>query len=142
MSLHQILLFVHLLSVAVVLGMGFTNIIGFRVARNVSAEMAQGIAKLREASIMYADIFVTLLVLAGLGLLWNRGGTDGLSFWFQIKMAAVVVWLGAFIFMRVTIARFLKSRDMSVLPRIRMLAHTAITGAVVALFCAVMTFAG
>ncbi len=142
MSLHQILLFVHLFSVAIVLGMGFTNIIGFRVAKGLAPEMAQGIAKLREATLRYADIFVTLLVLAGLSLLWNRGGTEGLSSWFHIKMAAVVVWLGGFIYMRISIARFLKTRDMTILPRIKTIAHVAITGAAVALFCAVMTFAG
>jgi hypothetical protein len=142
LSLHQIFLFLHFLSIAVVMGVGVANIVSFRVSRNSTGDVAKGVAKAREATLIYSDIFVTLLVLAGLGLLWDRGGMAGLSVWFHIKMAAVVIWLVSFITMRLIIARYLKSRDAALMPRIRMLAHVAITGAAVAMFCAVMAFAG
>lgn len=141
MSLHQILLFVHLFAVAVAMGIGVANIVSFRVSRNTTGEVAQGVAKAREATLVYSDIFVTLIVAAGLLLLWNRG-TEGLSFWFHIKMAAVALWLICFIVMRLTIRSFLKTRNAALMPRIRMLAHAAITGATLAMFCAVMAFAG
>lgn len=142
MSLHQALLILHLFSVAVVMGVGVANIVSFRVSRNSSGDVALGVAKAREATLIYSDIFVPLLVLAGLGLLWNRGGASDLSFWFHIKMAAVAVWLISFVVMRVIIRRYLKSRNGALVPRIRLLAHVAISGAMVALICAVMTFAG
>jgi uncharacterized membrane protein len=142
MSLHQALLILHLFSLAVVMGVGIANLISFRVQRKLAGDMAKGVAKAREATLVYSDIFVTLLVAAGLGLLWERGGMGGLSTWFHVKMLAVVIWLIAFVAMRVFIARFLRSGDSVLMPRIRLMAHLAITGAMVALICAVMAFAG
>ena len=142
MSLHQILLFLHLFSIAVVMGVGVANIVSFRVGRKLAGEAALGVAKSREATLIYSDIFTTLIVVAGLGLLWNRGGMADLGLWFHLKLGAILLWLASFIIMRVTIARYLRKRDAAALPRIRLLAHTAITGAALAMFCAVMAFAG
>jgi uncharacterized membrane protein len=142
MSLHQALLILHLFSVAVVMGVGIANLVSFRVGRNSTGEVAVGVAKVREATLIYSDIFVPMLVLAGLGLLWNRGGASDLGTWFHIKMAGVALWLLSFVVMRLAIRRYLKSRDPQLMPCIRLLAHVAITGAMVALISAVMTFAG
>ena len=48
MSLTQFLLIIHLLAVATGLGIGFSNIVGFRVAKNLGGDMAKGIAAHRE----------------------------------------------------------------------------------------------
>ncbi len=141
MSLTQFLLIIHLLAVATGLGIGFSNIVGFRVAKNLGGDMAKGIAAHRESLIPYGDIiFVTILITGGL-LLWSIGGSQGLSPWFQVKMAAVALWVIVYTLMRLRIRQFLASRDMSLVPRIRLLAHILITAVVVAIICAVLTFA-
>ncbi len=141
MSLTQFLLIIHLLAISIGLGIGFSNIVGFRVAKNLGGDMAKGIAAHRESLIPYGDIFfVTILVTGGL-LLWSIGGTQGLSPWFHVKMAAVAVWVVVFILMRLRIRQFLASRDMSLVPRIRLLSHILITAVVAAIICAVLTFA-
>lgn len=141
MSLLQIFLIIHLFCIAMVLGMGFSNIVGFRVARKLGGEKAMGIAAHREALLPYADIFVVLVPVSGLTMLWLIGGGQGLPIWFQIKMGAVAIWLLAYILMRLRIRKFLASRDMSLLGLIRTYAHIAVSGAALALIFAVLTFA-
>jgi hypothetical protein len=52
-----------------------------------------------------------------------------------------VIWVIVYILMRLRIRNFLASRDMALIPRIRMFAHIAITAATAALICAVLAFA-
>jgi hypothetical protein len=141
MDLLKVFLIVHLFSIAMVLGIGFSNIVGFRVARNLGGEKALGIAAQREALIPYADIFVVLILISGLTMLWAIGGGQGLPIWFHIKMGAVAIWILAYILMRLRIRKFLATRDMSLLALIRNYAHVAITAATLALVFAVLTFA-
>jgi uncharacterized membrane protein len=141
MSLTQLFLIIHLLSIAFMLGIGLSNIVGFRVAKGLGGDMAKGIASHREALIPYNDIFFVLIIASGLILLWGIGGTKGLSPWFHVKMAAVAIWVISYILMRLRVITFLKARDLSLIPRIRMFAHVGITAATFALICAVMAFA-
>ncbi len=141
MSLTQILLVIHLFCIACVLGIGFSNIVGFRVAKGLGGDKAAGIAAQREALIRYVDIFVVVILASGLGLLWAIGGGAGLPIWFHIKLAAVAVWLLAYILMRLRIRKFLASRDMSLVALIRTYSHVGIGAATLALIFAVMTFA-
>lgn len=141
MSLVQALLIIHLVCIAMVLGIGFSNIVGLRVARKLGGEKAMGIAAHREALIPYADVFVVLVLVSGLLMLWAIGGGQGLPVWFFIKMGAVAIWLLAYVLMRLRIRKFLASRDMSLLGLIRTYAHVGITAAVLALVFAVLTFA-
>ena len=123
-----------------VLGIGFSNIVGFRVAKNLGGEKAMGIAAHREALLPYADIFVGLVLVSGLTMLWSIGGGQGLPIWFHIKMGAVAIWLLAYILMRLRIRKFLATRDMSLLKLIRTYAHIIITAVVLAVIFAVLTF--
>jgi hypothetical protein len=140
MSLTQGYLIIHLFSIAMALGITFSNIVGFRVARKLGGDMAKGIASHREALIPYGDIFFALIIISGLVLLWSIGGGQGLSPWFHAKMAAVAIWVIVYILMRLRIHKFLASRDMALIPRIRMFVHIAITAATLALILAVMAF--
>jgi hypothetical protein len=140
-SLTQIFLIIHLFSIAMLLGIGFSNIVGFRVAKGLSGDMAKGIAAHRESLIPYGDVFVVTIIASGLVLLWGIGGSQGLSPWFHVKMAAVAIWVICYVLMRLRIRTLMKSRDLSLVARIRMYAHIAITAATIALICAVMTFA-
>lgn len=141
MSLLQFLLMIHLFCVAMGLGIGFSNIVGFRVAKGLGGDKALGIAAHREALIPYGDTFVAGIVVTGLLMLWAIGGDSGLSSWFHVKMAAVLVWLVCYVLMRLRIRKFLATRDMTLIARIRQFAHVVITAAVLALVFAVLTFA-
>jgi hypothetical protein len=123
------------------LGVGFSNIVGFRVARTLGGDKAAGIAALREALLPYVDVFFVLILASGLAMLGAIGGAKGLPVWFHIKMAAVAVWVLAYILMRLRIRKFLASRDMSLIGLVRTYAHVGIGAATLALVFAVMTFA-
>ena len=140
MSLLQFSLSVHLLCIGLGLGMGFSNIVGFRVAKGLGGDKAMGIAAHRESLIPYGDLFFTLIILSGVTNLWAIGGTSGLNFWFQVKMVAVVVWIVAYVLMRLRIRKFLATRDMSLVALIRTYAHVVITAVVLAVIFAVLTF--
>ena len=140
MSLLQFSLSVHLLSIAFALGIGFSNIVGFRVAKGLGGDKAMGIAAHRESLIIYGDIFFALIIISGATNLWAIGGANGLKFWFQFKMAAVLVWIVAYILMRLRIRKYLATRDMSLLKLIRTYAHIIITAVVLVVIFAVLTF--
>lgn len=141
MSLTQLLLIIHLLSIAFVLGIGLSNIVGFRVARGLGGEKAMGIAAHRETLIPYGDTFVVLIIVTGLSLFAVKYNMHAPSPWFHIKMVAVAVWVICYVLLRLRVMKFMRSRDMSLIPRIRMFAHIAITAAVAAVICAVLAFA-
>jgi uncharacterized membrane protein len=140
MTVSQLFLIIHILAVALGLGIGFSNLVGFRVAGQVGGDMAKGIAKHRETLIPYVDVFYVTIVGSGLVLLFNLGGAAGLGPWFHAKLAAVALWVAAYVVMRLRVRKFLASRDMALVPMIRILAQVAITAATLALIFAVMTF--
>ena len=141
MGLTQFLLIIHLLSIALMLGIGFSNIVGFRVAKGLGGDMAKGIASHREALIPYGDILFVTIIASGLLLLSVKYNMQVPSSWFHVKMAAVIIWVVAYVLMRLRVRKFLASGDMSLIARIRLFAHIAITAATAALICAVLTFA-
>ncbi len=141
MSLTQFLLIIHLLCIALGLGIGFSNLVGFRVAKNLGGDMAKGIAAHRESLIPYNDIVFVLIIATGLALLSIKYNMQVPSPWFHAKMAAVVVWIICYVLMRLRIRKFLAARDVSLVALIRTYAHVMIAAVVVALICAVMAFA-
>jgi hypothetical protein len=142
MSVAQLFLIIHLLAISLGIGIGFSNLVGFRVAKSLGGDMAKGIAGQREALIPYGDAVFVTIIGSGLVLLWNMGGGSGLGGWFQVKLAAVVIWAVGYILMRLRIRKFLASRDMGLVPLIRSMAHGVIAAACLSLIFAVMTFNG
>jgi hypothetical protein len=142
MTLTQIGLIIHLLAISLALGLVFSNIVGFRIAKGLGGDKALGIAAHRESLIPYSDIFFGTIVASGLFLLWAIGGSKGLPVWFHIKMAAVLVWAIGYIVMRLRIAKFLATREITLVPMIKSLMHAVLGAAVLALIFAVLTFAG
>lgn len=140
MSITQFFLIIHLLAIASAIGIGVSNLVGFRVAKSLGGDLAKGIAAHREALIPYGDTLVATIVVSGLILLWSIGGSQGLSSWFHIKMAAVLVWVVVYVLMRLRVRKFLASRDMTLVPLIRSFAHVLLAAAFAAVICAVMTF--
>lgn len=140
MSLTQVVLVIHLLAVAMAIGIGVSNIVGFRVAKALGGDMAKGIAAHREALIPYGDVLFACIIASGVVLFWAMGGWPGVGPWFHAKLAAVAVWACVYLLMRWRIRAFLASRDMSLVPMIRSLAHVLLTAAFAAVVCAVMAF--
>jgi hypothetical protein len=141
MSLTQILLILHLLAISLGLGIGFSNLVGFRIAKNLGGEKAMGIGAHRESLLPYGDVIFVTILASGLLLLWTKYNMQVPSPWFHAKMAAVAVWIVCFVLMRLRARKFLATRNMALLPLIRTYAHIVITVVVVALICAVMAFA-
>jgi hypothetical protein len=141
MSLNQILLIIHLFCIAMALGIGFSNIVGFRVAKGLGGDKALGIAAHRESLIPYGDIFFVLIIASGLILFSTKYAMQAPNVWFHVKMAAVLAWIVSYVLMRWRIRKFLATRDMSLIRLIRTFAHVAISGATLALVFAVMSFA-
>jgi uncharacterized membrane protein SirB2 len=139
MSLTQLFLIIHLLAIAMALGIGVSNIVGFRVAKGLGGDMAKGIAAHREALIPYGDTLFLTVIASGLVLFW-LAGAGNLGPWFSAKMVAVAVWIITYVAMRLRIRRFLASRDMSLLPLIRTFAHVLLAAVVATVICAVMAF--
>jgi hypothetical protein len=141
MTLTQFFLIIHLFSIAMALGISFSNIVGFRVGKNLGGEKALGIAAHRESLIPYGDIFFVTIIASGLILLWGIGGAGGLGPWFHAKMAAVAAWVVIYVVMRLRIMKFLASRDITLVGLIRTYMHAVLGFATLALICAVMAFA-
>jgi hypothetical protein len=141
MTLTQFFLIIHLFSIAMALGIGFSNIVGFRVAKGLGGDKALGIGAHRESLIPYGDVFFVTIIASGLILLWGIGGAGGLGPWFHAKMAFVVIWVIVYVVMRLRIMKFLASRDFALLGLVRTYMHVVLGAATVALICAVMAFA-
>ena len=141
MSYHQALLALHILAIAFSLGIGFTNLINMRVSKGQTGDVAKGLGLHRMAVRPYGDIFVGLFLVTGILLVVNMGGTAGLNSWFHVKMAAVVILVLCYIGIRYTVSQMMKSGNMALMARVKTFAHIAITASVVAVICAVLTFA-
>ena len=141
MSVLQLLLALHLLAVALGIGSGFSNLINLRVSKGQTGDVAKGLGLMRMALRPYGDFFAATIVVTGVLLLWTIGGTTGLNGWFSVKMAAVIVFVLSYIGVRLTGIQMMKSGNMALMTRVGLLAHVAVAGAVIALVCAVLTFA-
>ena len=90
---HDILLFVHLVSLAVGLGLGTTNIFLARwAAQTEKVEDATLLRSLPPRLGQVANVGLAVLVVTGLLLLFTVGGMASYSFgqfWFYVKLLAV-----------------------------------------------------
>jgi uncharacterized membrane protein len=138
MIYHNVLLIVHLLAMALGIGITFSNLINFRLLKSNTGDVAKGLNLQRGALHRYTDIaFVAIIVSGGL-LLANLGSVANM--WFHIKMAAVLVYIAGYVFARFTVMKIQTTGNTALVPRVKMAAHIAISGAVLAVICAVMTF--
>jgi uncharacterized membrane protein len=138
MTYHNILLTTHLLAMALGIGITFSNLVNFRLLKSHTGDVAKGLNLQRAAMHRYTDIaFVAILASGGL-LLANLGSVA--SVWFHIKMAAVLVYIIGYVFARYTMTQIQKTGNVSLMPRVKMAAHVAISGAVVAVVCGVIAF--
>ena len=127
MSYHQFLLAAHLLAIAIGIGIGFSNLVNLATAKTQTGDIVKGLAMGRLANRKYHDAAVIIILITGGLLLANLGGMAGISKWFHIKLAFVLIFVACHFAARYTGRK--------------MFSHIAITGAVLALISAVLAFA-
>ena len=141
MSLHQTLLFFHILTLAMAMGIGFANLVNMRLAKTQTGDIAKGLVMHRVALRNYHDVMVLALLASGILLLINLGGTTGLSKWFHIKMAAVAIFAICHFAARYFSINGITNSNPAQLARAKILSHIALTFAVIAVLTAVLAFA-
>jgi hypothetical protein len=138
MTYHNILLIVHLLAMALGIGITFSNLVNFRLLKGQSGDVAKGLNLQRAAMHRYTDIaFVAILASGGL-LLYELGHVA--SAIFHVKLACVLIYMGGYLVARYTVMQIQKTGNTTLVPRVKLAAHIAMTGAVFALIFAVLTF--
>ena len=141
MSYHQFLLAAHLLAIAIGIGIGFSNIVNLATAKSQTGDIVKGLAMGRLANRKYHDAAVIIILVTGGLLLANLGSLAGLSKWFHVKLAFVLIFVACHFAARATVKQVIASGNMALINRAKMLAHIAITGAVLSLISAVLAFA-
>ena len=140
MSYHQLILALHILSITIGIGIGFSNIVNLATAKSQTGDIAKGLAMGRLANRKYHDAAVILILVTG-GLLLANLGVGGLSKWFHIKLAFVAIFVICHFAARATVKQMLATGNTALMGRAKMLSHIAITGAVLSLISAVLAFA-
>ena len=141
MSYHQLILALHLLAIAIGIGLGFSNIVNLATAKSQMGDIAKGLGMGRLANRKYHDAAVIIILVTGGLLLANLGSMAGLSKWFHIKLAFVLIFVVCHFAARTTVKQVIASGNMALMGRAKMFSHIAITGAVLALISAVLAFA-
>ena len=141
MSGHQLVLIIHFFAIALGIGVGFSNLYGLYIGKSQPPEINKGMAFLRTSLRIPMDVVVLFILLSGGILLYILGGSAGLNGWFQVKMVAVLVFLVGYVFMRYTVGQMMKTGNMALAGRVGNIARVTWVSAVIAMLCAVMTFA-
>ena len=141
MSYHQLILALHLLAISIGIGIGFSNIVNLATAKTQTGDIVKGLAMGRLANRKYHDAAVIIILVTGGLLLANLGSMAGISKWFHIKLAFVLIFVACHFAARATVKQVIATGNMALMKRAKMLSHIAITGAVLALISAVLAFA-
>ena len=141
MTYHQVLLTVHILAISLGIGVGFSNIFSMYLAKNQPKEMAAGMALLRRKIAPFMDANLLVVLVTGGLLLANLGGASGLAPTFHVKMAAVVIWVIGHFGARLTAGKIMRTGDITLASRVVNFSRLGWSAAVVALVCAVLSFA-
>ena len=141
MSYHQLILALHLLAIAIGIGLGFSNLVNLATAKTQTGDIAKGLGLGRLANRKYHDAAVIIILVTGGLLLANLGSIAVLSKWFHIKLTFVLIFVVCHFAARATVKQVIASGNMALMGRAKMFSHIAITGAVLALISAVLAFA-
>ncbi len=141
MTYHQVLLTLHLLTIALGIGVGFSNLFGMAISKGQTPEAAAGIALLRRKIAPLMDANLLVVLVTGILLLVNLGGMSGLAPTFHAKMAAVAIWVISHFAARITSGQMMRTGNIALASRVQNFTRLGWTAAVVALVCAVLTFA-
>lgn len=139
MNLQLALITLHLIVIALGIGLTASNFINTRLALRHGAEFAKGLGLQRHTISRFGDGVIGLIWVTGLLLLWMRG-TAGLTTVFHAKMAFVVALTVLHGLARATGGKMRRSGNMEMLPRLSNIVLLGWLSAVAALICAVLAF--
>ena len=141
MTIHSLLVFLHLLAIALGVGFSTSNIINTRLALGNGADFAKGLALQRRTIARFGDGVIALIWITGLVLIWQRG-TQGLPAAFHAKMLFVVLLTLFHGYGRMLGERMRRDGNMAALPKLSLVVSGVAASALVALLCAVIAFRG
>jgi hypothetical protein len=140
MTTHQLLLFFHLLMIALGIGLSASNVINVRLALPWTGEMALGLGLQRRTIGQLGDKVILLIWISGALLLW-QSGMAGMPKAFHIKLLFVVLLTVFHALARMTGEKMRMEGTTVALPRLGWFVLLGWLSAVAALFCAVWAFA-
>ena len=138
--MSTILLIVHLIAIAMGVGMSISNQVNLRIASGESGERRAGLALLRRELARIADIVVAVIWLTGLGLWWLLYSFGVPNHWFLAKLGFVVLLTVSYGMARMTAGRMAKTGDQSLMPRLQLFVSGVWISALAAIAFAVLAF--
>jgi uncharacterized membrane protein len=138
---HSILVFLHLLVVALGLGFSTSNFINTRLALGQGADFAKGLALHRRTIARFGDAVIALIWVTGLVLLWQRGW-DMASGAFHVKLTFVVILTLLHGYGRSLGERMRREGKMDRLSTLSLAIGGGAASAMIAMLCAVIAFNG
>jgi uncharacterized membrane protein len=139
MTLQQLLFTLHLIVIALGIGLTASNFINTRLALGNGTEHSKGLGLQRHVISRFGDAVIALIWVTGLVLLSMRG-TESLPPAFHAKLAFVVLLTLLHGFGRATGGKMRRSGDLALLPRLSQVTLLGWLSAVAALVCAVLAF--
>jgi hypothetical protein len=139
MTSHLLVLTLHLIVIALGVGLTASNFINTRLALSSGSDHAKGLGLHRHTISRLGDGVIALIWITGLLLLWMRGA-NGLTSAFHVKMAFVVLLTVMHGFARATGGKMRRSGNLDMLPRLSNIILLGWLSAVAALVCAMLAF--
>jgi hypothetical protein len=139
MNSQLMLVTVHLIVIALGIGLTASNFINTRLALGNGVEFAKGLGLQRHTISRFGDGVIALIWITGLLLLWMRGA-EGLTLAFHGKMAFVVLLTLMHGLARAMGGKMRRSGNLELLPRLSSIVFIGWLGAIAALVCAVLAF--
>lgn len=138
--MRNVLLIVHLIAIAMGVGMSISNQVNLRIAARESGERRVGLALLRRELARIADIVIAVIWLTGLGLWWQVYSFGIPNHWFLAKLGFVVLLTLSHGMLRMTAGRMARTGDQSLLPRLQLFVSGVWGSALLAITFAVLAF--
>jgi uncharacterized membrane protein len=139
MTSHLFLVTLHLIVIALGIGLTASNFINTKLALGNGPEFAKGLGLQRHTISRFGDGVIALIWVTGLLLLW-MGGAEGLTAAFHAKMLFVVLLTLLHGMARATGGKMRRSGNLDKLPLLSNVVLGGWLSAVAALICAVLAF--
>jgi uncharacterized membrane protein len=140
-TLQTILVFLHLLVIALGIGFSTSNFINTRLALGQGADFAKGLALHRRTIGRFGDAVIALIWITGLILLSQRGWQVS-SPAFHAKLMFVVLLTLLHGYGRSLGERMRREGKLDSLPRLSLIIGATAASAILALLCAEIAFRG
>lgn len=139
-ELTEILKIVHLLCLAVALGMTTANLITIRYVGGLDAAARSAFGPLGRSFGAYGVMAVALLWITGIALTLLKYDVTALSGWFLVKLVLVVLLTGLVISARKTGAKAIAEGVPPPMPLMRQITSGMLASGILIVACAVLAF--